>query len=130
MTERGIIARVRSAWKVAATRLLRRREKRAETWILVLDIEGKEVGGPYTPDGLAPEDAGKPQIRLERVCWSAVKFKGDVPEWLRDIAKDAALGGEDPEMVAAVVRAALRGELCCAREGGEEPVEGGGSEGL
>jgi len=117
------------AWKVAATRLLRRR-KRAETWILVLDIEGKEVYGPYTPDELAPEDAGKPQIRMKRVCRSAVKFKGDVPEWLRDIAKGAALGGEDPEMIAAVVRAALRGELCCAREGGEEPVEEGGSEGL
>jgi hypothetical protein len=110
-----------------AVGLLRRSRKR-ETWVLVLDIEGREVYGPFAPDELAPEDAGKPQIRLVAACRRryAVKSEGDVPEWLRGVAKGAAEGGEDPEMVAALLRAALRGELCCAPEDGGEPIEEGG----
>jgi len=86
-------------------------------WVLVLDIEEKEVGGPYEPDELSSEDTDKPQIRLiKRGRKYVVEFKGDIPERVRDFAESAWIAHKDPEMVEGFVRAALRIDS-------EEPIE-------
>jgi hypothetical protein len=90
---------------------------REKTWILVLDIEEKDVDGPYELGELSPTTANKPQIRLIRRGRRYItEFKGDIPERVRDFAESAWIGHKDPEMVAAFVRAALRMDS-------EEPIE-------
>jgi hypothetical protein len=90
---------------------------REKTWVLVLDIEEREVDGPYELGELPPTTANKPQIRLiKRGRKYVVEFKGNIPERVRDFAEDAWIGHKDPEMVERFVRAALRMD-------GEEPIE-------